>query len=91
MKRIISVHFRKSKLGLEHSYNRVKSILIIRCDNCGDIFEKEQSLIAPARRSNTYFHVCQKCDAKRFAQRKGVERRVIWNRLASSTDDISKL
>lgn len=91
MKKVVTTYTRKSKLGLEHSYTRVKNVAVCRCDNCGAVFEREQSYIAPKRRSNTYFHVCKNCDSKRFAQRKGVERRVIWSRLASSTDDISKL
>jgi hypothetical protein len=43
------------------------------------------------RISDSYFHCCPKCDAKKFAQRKGVERRFIWDRPASSNDDISKI
>ena len=43
------------------------------------------------RRTNTYFHVCTKCDAKRFAQRKGLDKRYIWDRSVNSLDDISGL
>ena len=91
IKKVVTEYTRKSKLGLEHTYAKVRSIVILRCDNCGNIFERAQSTISPKRRSNVYFHVCEHCDPKRFAQRKGVERRFIWNKLASSTDDISKL
>lgn len=45
----------------------------------------------PKRRTNTYFHVCNKCDAKRFAQKKGLDKRYIWDRPANSLDDISSL
>jgi hypothetical protein len=45
----------------------------------------------PKRISNTYYHVCASCDAKRFAQRKGVEKRMIWNMPASSMIPIDKL
>lgn len=85
------MHTRTSKLGRMHSYERTQSTCVFRCDNCGNIFEREQSKVEPKRRSNTYFHVCSNCDSKRFAQKKGVERRTIWDRPASSIDDISKL
>lgn len=90
-RKITTVYARKSKTGKSHEYYRVKFILVLKCDNCGHIFERDQSKIVPRRRSNSYFHVCEQCDSKRFAQRKGVERRKIWDKLASSTDDISKI
>jgi hypothetical protein len=37
------------------------------------------------RLSNNYFHVCSECDPKRFAQRKGVEQKKIWD-MPASTD-----
>lgn len=82
---------RSSKLGKEHSYKRLRSILVFRCDNCDDLFERLKSQITPKRISNNYFHCCSNCDSKRFAQKKGVERKQIWNKPASITDDISKL
>jgi len=45
----------------------------------------------PKRISNNYFHVCQSCDSKKFAQKKGVEKKQVWNIPASSDLDISKL
>lgn len=45
----------------------------------------------PKRLNNNYFHVCENCDAKRFAQKKGVERKQVWNLHASSNIPISKL
>jgi hypothetical protein len=45
----------------------------------------------PKRVSNNYFHICPNCDAKRFAQRKGVEKRKIWDMPASSMMPIGKL
>ena len=89
--KITTTHTRLSKLGKSHEYTRHKTIAVLKCDNCGKIFERPQSNLTPSRRSNRYFHVCGECDAKRFAQRKGAERRTIWNRPASSDDDISKL
>ena len=91
LRKIVSTHQRLSKLGVPHEYFKIQVLVVLRCDNCGGVFERPQSKIAPKRRSNSYFHVCNNCDGKRFAQRKGVERRTIWDRPASSTDDISKL
>ena len=47
--------------------------------------------MSPKRLNNKFFHVCDTCDPKRFAQKKGAERRTIWDRPASSTDDIGKI
>jgi hypothetical protein len=84
-------HTRKSKLGVEHNYKRTKTIVLFRCDNCNDEFTRERGKVDPKRLSNNYFHVCENCDAKRFAQKRGVERRKIWNLTASSNIPISKL
>lgn len=82
---------RISKLGKEHTYSRKSRICVFRCDNCGGIFNRKREKISPRRLSNNYFHCCSDCDSKRFAQQKGVDRRTIWDRPASSLDDISKL
>lgn len=84
-------HVRKSKLGIEHEYYRVQSWCIFRCDSCNDEFERLRGNMDPKRLSNNYFHVCKKCDAKRFAQKKGVERKQVWNLTASSSLPIGKL
>jgi hypothetical protein len=90
-KKVTTTYKRLSKLGRVHEHTRTKIVLVLRCDNCSKVFERDQSKINSKRRSNAYFHVCPDCDAKRFAQRKGVERRFIWDKPASSADDISKL
>jgi hypothetical protein len=90
-KKIITEYQRASKLGKVHSHKRIKTIVVFRCDSCNELFERPQAKMETKRRSNAYFHCCSKCDSKRFAQRKGVERRFIWDKPASSTDDISKL
>ena len=82
---------RLSKLGQEHTYYRLKTFAVFRCDNCGEVFERERGKVSSKRFNNHYFHVCSNCDAKRFAQRKGVERKSIWKKPASIADDISKL
>lgn len=82
---------RKSKLGHEHNYNRLKTVCVFRCDNCGEIFRRDRAKMSSKRLSNNYFHCCGDCNSKKFAQRKGAERRTIWDRPASSLDDISKL
>jgi hypothetical protein len=84
-------HKRVSKLGKEHNYYRKKRIVIFRCDNCSEIFKRPREKMNPKRLNNNYFHCCSNCDSKRFAQKKSAERKTIWNRPASSLDDISKL
>lgn len=81
---------RKSKLGLIHSYSRIKTIASFRCDNCDLEFERELKRIDKKRLSNNYFHCCSRCDAKRFAQRKGVERKKIWDMPAGIDWPINK-
>lgn len=82
---------RTSKLGKVHPYYRDVTMVILRCDNCDKEFERSRGKMDPKRLSNNYFHVCGNCDAKRFAQKKGVTRKQIWNMTASSDLDISKL
>lgn len=82
---------RKSKLGTDHSYTRKKTILIIRCDNCGLTFTREKGSMSPSRVSNQFYHVCSNCDVKAFAQSKGVEKRNIWNMPVSSLKNLSEL
>lgn len=82
---------RNSKLGKTHVYFRKKTLAVFRCDSCDGIFERSLKNISSKRLNNAYFHCCSNCDSKRFAQKKGVEHKNIWD-LPSSTDlDISKL
>ena len=74
---------RTSKHGVEHTYTRVKTVATFRCDNCDQEFSRDLKYIDPKRLSNNYFHCCSNCDAKRFAQRKGVEQKKIWDMPAS--------
>lgn len=82
---------RFSKLGVEHTYNRTRTYAVFRCDNCREVFSRLKEKISPKRLSNNYFHCCPNCDSKRFAQKKGVERRVIWDMPVNSDLDISRL
>jgi hypothetical protein len=82
---------RESKLGKNHIYWREYTVLLFRCDNCSQLFERERGSMNPNRINNHYFHCCSSCDPKKFAQRKGIERRTIWDKPVSSTADISKL
>jgi hypothetical protein len=85
-----TTYFRKSKNGIEHSYTRTKTVAELRCDNCDEIFYRELKKIQSKRLSNNYFHCCSDCDSKRFAQRKGVERKKIWDMPASIDLPVSK-
>ena len=84
-------YIRTSKLGVKHCYLRERTVAVFRCDNCNEIFRRSRAKMSPKRLSNNYFHVCANCDAKRFAQRKGVEHKKIWDMKASSLDNVSKL
>lgn len=82
---------RKSKKGCTHTYYRNSLELILRCDCCNEVFTRPRGKMDPNRINNNVFHVCRNCDAKRFAQRKGQERKAVWDLPASSNLDISKL
>lgn len=82
---------RPSKLGQIHTYIRTRSYAVFVCDNCGEQFYRLKGEVDPKRLNNNYFHCCSHCDAKRFAQRKGAERRTIWDLPVNSDLDISKL
>ena len=82
---------RISKLGHVHTYNRSCGYAVLRCDSCGEIFRRLKGSMDPKRLSNSYFHCCEHCNPKAFAQKKGVERRLVWDMPASSMADISRL
>jgi hypothetical protein len=82
---------RPSKLGKSHTYYRKVTMVVLRCDNCNAEFERPRGTMNPKRLNNNFFHVCSNCDAKKFAQKKGVERKQVWNLHASSDIPISKL
>ena len=44
----------------------------------------------PKRLTNNYYHVCGSCDAKKFAQEKGVESRKVWDMPVSSLKTIGQ-
>jgi protein-arginine kinase activator protein McsA len=81
---------RFSKCGLQHTYKRRKTSATFRCDNCDSIFSRDLKHIDRKRLSNNYFHCCAECDSKRFAQRKGVERKKIWDLPASAELPVGK-
>jgi|TARA_R110001592_G_scaffold243361_5_gene504365 hypothetical protein len=84
-------HMRQSKLGNNHTYTRKKTMVVLRCDSCDVEFSRERGTMDPKRLSNNYFHVCENCDSKRFAQQRGVNAKKVWNMSASSSIPISKL
>jgi len=84
-------HVRKSKTGKEHTYKREVTHCVFRCDNCDVEFDRTRGSMDPKRLSNNYFHVCKNCDSKVFAQKKGVEKKQVWNMSASSTTPINRL
>jgi predicted RNA-binding Zn-ribbon protein involved in translation (DUF1610 family) len=87
----ITHYYRKSKKGNVHPYKRMKQIAVFSCDNCGEEFKREKGKVDPRRLSDNYFHVCPNCDPKRFAQKRGVEKRLVWNLPANSDKPVSSL
>jgi protein-arginine kinase activator protein McsA len=83
-------YLRHSKCGVAHTFSRKKTLAIFRCDNCDDEFQRDLKHMDRKRLSNNYFHCCSGCDPKRFAQRKGVEQKKIWDMPASTTLPVGK-
>ena len=54
-------------------------------------FLRDKGSIDPKRLSNHYHHVCPTCDPKRFAQKKGVEKRKKLDLPADGLVTIDKL
>ena len=88
---ITTEYTRTSKLGVEHTYFRKKTMLILRCDNCSVLFERAKGSMDPNRVSNQVYHVCSNCNAKQFAQSKGIERNKIWEMPVSSLKTLGQL
>ena len=84
-------HMRRSKLGKQHTYSRKKTMVVLRCDACNTEFTRPRGSMDPKRLSNNYFHVCENCDAKVFAQKRGVAAKKVWSMNASSNMPIGKL
>lgn len=89
-KSFTSQYTRRSKNGVEHSYSRVKTVALFLCDCCGQEFSRDVRKMDRKRLNNNFFHCCPNCDAKRFAQRKGVEQKKIWDMPASTTLPVAK-
>ena len=84
-------HVRTSKRGKHHTYSRNKTVLVLQCDCCGEVFNRDKGSMDPNRLTNNVYHVCSKCDIKKFAQSKGVESRNIWSIPASSLKTVDQL
>lgn len=87
---LIYEYTRRSKLGRMHTYLRKRTVAFFRCDNCEKIFQRTLKNMHRKRLNNNYFHCCSNCDAKKFAQRKGVERKKIWDMPADSDWPVGK-
>ena len=59
----VKYYMRRSKGGKHHTYKRMRTVVVFQCK------------VDPKRLDNAYYHVCPSCDPKRFAQKKGVEKR----------------
>jgi len=79
IKKVTTTHTRNSKLKNAHPYSRVKTVAVLQCDSCESLFERDQGQMNHRRVSKEHFHVCTNCNPKQFAQKKGVERRQLWN------------
>ena len=88
---VVTNYERPSKNGAIHTYSRKKTVVVFRCDSCGSIFKRDKGSMDPKRLNNNFYHVCGSCDAKRFAQEKGVERRHVWDMPVSSLKTLGQL
>jgi hypothetical protein len=87
-RKIKTKYTRLSKTGVSHTYYRNKTLVVLRCDACGTVFERDQGSMNKGRISNQFHHVCSNCNQKAFAQRVGVENRKFWNTPVDSDTEI---
>jgi hypothetical protein len=83
-RKIKTEYTRYSKNGKSHAYSRYKNVVVLKCDVCNTLFERDQGLMDRRRVSNDYRHVCSACNPKKFAQMVGVENRFFWNQSVDS-------
>ena len=83
-------YVRTSTCGMTHTYSRKKRVVIFRCDSCQNLFHRDKGAMDPKRLNDNYYHVCSECDAKKFAQEKGVEARKVWDMPVSSLKTIDQ-
>jgi hypothetical protein len=81
-------HVRTSSCGKAHPYFRKQTVVVLRCDACQEVFTRPKGSMSPSRLNNDVYHVCGCCDAKKFAQEKGVESRKVWDMPVSSLKSI---
>ena len=91
IKKLRVEYTRTSKLKKSHTYSRSQTWLVLQCDSCESLFERLLSRMDSKRKSNRYYHVCPNCDAKRFAQKKGVDRRKLWDLPVDSETELGRI
>ncbi len=91
IKKVTTSYTRTSKLKSTHTYTRIKTLVVLKCDHCEKIFEREQGKMNRNRISYDHYHVCPNCDNKKFAQKRGVERRQLWKLSADCDINITKI
>jgi hypothetical protein len=88
----ISVQYtRKSSLGVEHTYSRIRTLAVLKCNSCLSVFERELGKMDHRRIHEDFQHVCPNCNPKKFAQARGVENRRLWSLPVDSDVKINKL
>jgi ribosomal protein L24E len=90
-KKVTTTYTRNSKCGKTHTYTRTQTIVVLECDECNSRFERAQGKMDSKRANGNYYHVCSNCHPKQFAQKRGVERRKLWNLSADSDINITKI
>ncbi len=88
--KVHTCYTRQSKLGKTHEYIREKTVVHLQWENWNTLFTRDLKKMNSSRLNNNYFHVCNDCDAKRFAQRKGVEQKQVWDMPANADLPLSK-
>lgn len=83
-------YVRTSRHGKHHTYMRKKAVLVFKCDCCYSVFKRDKGNMDPKRLNNNVYHVCGSCDAKKFAQSKGVESRKVWDMPVSSLKTLDR-
>ena len=90
-KQVSTQYTRNRRLEKPLTYTRTKTVVVLACDQCRIVFERDLGKMDHRRLTDEYTHVCPNCDQKRFAQNKGVERRRLWNMSVDTDIDVTKI
>ena len=91
IRQILKEYQRPSKQGLIHKYVRKHEVALLQCDSCSRQFERRVRDMDRRRLTTDHLHVCDYCNQKKYAQKKGTESRRFWSTTVDLDKDIDSI